>query len=207
MMDGAGFGGLFAAIVVCSLVSAIATGSAAVEPLPPGWSRAFGGQSTQAEEPAAANVGIPQLPAAVDDMQTAGRQLAAAATIPDARSSQGSAIARLDAALAQLQQQCQQCMGGKRSKPGERPGQPKPSSKRGGANPNGAAVATGQGGAGQAAADAAQQVRDLWGSLPQRQRDAMLQPLREEFLPEYADQIEAYYRELANPDDAAGSAP
>ena len=33
-------------------------------------------------------------------------------------------------------------------------------------------------------------VKDLWGQLPRRDRDQMLQPLNEQFVPEYADEIE-----------------
>jgi len=42
-------------------------------------------------------------------------------------------------------------------------------------------------------------MKDLWGKLPERQRQQMLQPLREDFLPKYASEIEAYFRALANP--------
>jgi hypothetical protein len=40
-------------------------------------------------------------------------------------------------------------------------------------------------------------VKDLWGKLPERQREELLQPLSEEFLPEYAAEIEEYFRVLA----------
>ena len=40
-------------------------------------------------------------------------------------------------------------------------------------------------------------VKDLWGRLPERQREELLQPLSEEFLPEYAADIEEYFRVLA----------
>ncbi|HEX6961893.1 MAG TPA: hypothetical protein VF175_08510, partial [Lacipirellula sp.] len=40
-------------------------------------------------------------------------------------------------------------------------------------------------------------VKDLWGRLPERQREELLQPLSEEFLPEYAEEIEEYFRVLA----------
>ncbi|NOY43065.1 MAG: hypothetical protein GXP26_14675 [Planctomycetes bacterium] len=44
-------------------------------------------------------------------------------------------------------------------------------------------------------------VQDLWGHLPERQREQILQPLREEFLPKYAPEIEAYFRALAEPEE------
>jgi hypothetical protein len=40
-------------------------------------------------------------------------------------------------------------------------------------------------------------VKDLWGKLPERQREELLQPLSEEFLPEYAAEIEEYFLVLA----------
>jgi hypothetical protein len=42
-------------------------------------------------------------------------------------------------------------------------------------------------------------VKDRWGRLPERQRDEILQPLSEEFVPEYAAETEAYFRALAEP--------
>ena len=50
-------------------------------------------------------------------------------------------------------------------------------------------------------------VGKLWGHLPQRQRQQILQPLREEFLPEYAEDIETYFRELAERDVEKGQMP
>ena len=197
---------LACALIVVALFGgpSFAIDASPVRPLPPGWSRAFGNDSA-ATAPTGQQPGVAQLPGAVDDMQLAADRLQATTTLPAAGESQRAALTKLDAALADLQRQCQQCMGGKCSKPSDKPSQTKPGSKRGGATPNGAVVSTGQGEAGAAAADAAQQaVRDLWGSLPERQRDEMLQPLREEFLPEYADDIEAYYRGLAEPTDDAG---
>ncbi len=44
-------------------------------------------------------------------------------------------------------------------------------------------------------------VQDLWGHLPERQREQILQPLREEFLPKYAPEIKAYFRALAEPEE------
>jgi hypothetical protein len=48
-------------------------------------------------------------------------------------------------------------------------------------------------------------VHDLWGALPARQRQRIVQPVGEEFLPQYADDIGAYFRALAEP--AAGEVP
>lgn len=47
-------------------------------------------------------------------------------------------------------------------------------------------------------------IQDIWGHLPDRQREQILQPLREEFLPEYAPEIEAYFHALAKPEEVPG---
>ena len=48
-----------------------------------------------------------------------------------------------------------------------------------------------------ALADTGKLVNDLWGHLPDRQRERILQPLHEDFLPQYATEIEDYFRALA----------
>jgi hypothetical protein len=45
----------------------------------------------------------------------------------------------------------------------------------------------------------------LWGHLPERQREQMLQSFSDEFLPKYELEIEQYYRRLSE-DVAPGSA-
>lgn len=52
-----------------------------------------------------------------------------------------------------------------------------------------------------------QLIKDLWGNLPERQREQILQPLSEDFLPQYATEIEAYFRALAEPTATNGSPP
>ena len=48
----------------------------------------------------------------------------------------------------------------------------------------------------------AELVEKLWGHLPQRDRQQIVQPVGEDFLPQYAEDIEAYFRALAEPDPA-----
>jgi hypothetical protein len=49
-------------------------------------------------------------------------------------------------------------------------------------------------------------LRRVWGDLPERERDEMLQlQPPEEFLPKYELLIEAYFRRLAEGKEAAGS--
>ena len=50
-------------------------------------------------------------------------------------------------------------------------------------------------------------VKDLWGHLPERQRQQILQPLSEDFLPKYATEIEEYFRALADPDRRPPESP
>jgi hypothetical protein len=45
-------------------------------------------------------------------------------------------------------------------------------------------------------------VKDVWGRLPDRQRQQVLQPLSEPFLPKYAADVEEYFRVLAEEADA-----
>lgn len=50
-------------------------------------------------------------------------------------------------------------------------------------------------------------VRDLWGHLPERQRQQILQPLSEDFLPKYSAEIEEYFRALADPERRTSESP
>lgn len=54
---------------------------------------------------------------------------------------------------------------------------------------------------------ASQLINDLWGNLPPRQREQILQPLGETFLPKYAEEIQAYFRELAQPASETKDSP
>ena len=40
-------------------------------------------------------------------------------------------------------------------------------------------------------------IKQVWGELPEKERQQMLQSSVEEFLPKYAELIEQYYRRLA----------
>ena len=45
-------------------------------------------------------------------------------------------------------------------------------------------------------------VKDLWGHLPERSREQMMQSFSEEFLPKYELEIEQYYRRLSEENNA-----
>lgn len=112
-------------------------------------------------------------------------------------------LSDLDKLIADLSKQCQccngQCPGGQCDKP-PKPGQnPKP----------------GKPGAGRTAArdstdrldsstakpvdkgEVNEMVKALWGHLPKRSREQMLQSFSDEFLPKYELEIEQYYRRLS----------
>ncbi|QDU87570.1 hypothetical protein Pla175_09350 [Pirellulimonas nuda] len=117
----------------------------------------------------------------------------------------------LDELIKKAEEQCKNCQSGKPGKPGEKQAsqrsKPKPGSKPGPpqqANQNsqapaktsstrlGDSNATGSGGR-----PPEELMKEVWGRLPARMREQMLQSSPDEFLPEYREEIEAYYRELA----------
>ncbi len=132
---------------------------------------------------------------------------------PDAKSSttrvagpvQQEILSDLDKLIADLSKQCQccsQCQGGQCNQP-PKPGQnPKPG------KPNAA-------GRGRTAArdstdrlesttakpvdkgEVNEMVKAIWGNLPERSREQMLQSFSDEFLPKYELEIEQYYRRLS----------
>ena len=118
---------------------------------------------------------------------------------------QQQVVDQLDTLIAQLSKQCQ----GGQCKPSDSP--PKPS-QRSQAKPGNSGSAAGRG---QTAArdstdrldrataqkvekgDIDAMVKDLWGHLPERSREQMLQSFSDEFLPKYELEIEQYYRRLS----------
>ena len=116
---------------------------------------------------------------------------------------QQEVLSDLDKLIAELSKQCQcnggQCNGNKPcDKPGTKPGR------------SGAAAGSGR----TAARDSTDRldrtsaqpvdkgkidetVKSLWGNLPVRSREQMLQSFSDEFLPKYEIEIEQYYRRLS----------
>jgi hypothetical protein len=120
-----------------------------------------------------------------------------------ASAAQQEVVAQLDEAIARLQKQCEKC-GGQCNKPGEPNDKPPQPSAKSGSKPGASSVQL-EGSAPVDRTAVGQLVKRLWGDLPERQRDELLQPLSEEFLPEYAAEIEDYYRALAEPNDERGA--
>jgi hypothetical protein len=134
-----------------------------------------------------------------------------APTLQQAGQVQQEVVAQLDKLIAELSKQCKNCncqSGGSSPKPGQ-PSQKKPG------KPGATAAGSGQ----TAARDSTDRldsstakpvdkgdleavVKDLWGHLPERSREQMLQSFSEEFLPKYELEIEQYYRRLSEDNDA-----
>jgi hypothetical protein len=125
--------------------------------------------------------------------------------IEEAAAVQSQIITQLDQLIAELSKQCQ----GGQGQPGSQPPSPNQQSQVKPGN------STGQVGQGQSAArdstyrlngggakpvdkaDIDELTKRLWGHLPQRTREQMMQSFSEEFLPKYEREIEEYYRRLS----------
>ena len=131
------------------------------------------------------------------------------------RGLQQQIIVDLDELIRQAAKRCGQCKGG--GKPGAKPGKkqqvksdtpagpPRPKSGSGGGKQPGPTVAGKNDTPNPAPApvqrvDVGQMqelIKELWGQLPQRDREQMIHPPPEEFLPKYELMIEEYYRRLS----------
>lgn len=143
------------------------------------------------------------------NMQQAGSILAAAGDVTDAQAAQQRVIAQLDELINGL---CNQCQGGG-SKPGQKPSQAnKPAQPKPGATQPGMSTPTARNSVDEPKppgerqlnpADREALVKQLWGHLPEREREQMLQSFSGEFLPKYELELEKYYRRLAEEKDEA----
>lgn len=159
---------------------------------------------TQGEDLGAPSASAP-LAVVVHGMTSAATLVRGDDTVDEAAGVQREVVAELDKLIEQLSKQCcgGVCQGG---------GQPKPQSKRSQAAAGKAGAKPGRGSA--PARESSSQLRqgdpgavnlaereklmkDLWGHLPPQVREQMLESSSDEFLPEYADEIEAYFRTLA----------
>ena len=117
-----------------------------------------------------------------------------------AGAAQNDVVSQLDKLIAELSKQCQ-CQGGECNKP--------PNQNR--ANPSRAANRHGRRTRQRAARESSDRldrdsakhqtkatsmtlVKELWGHLPERSREQMLQSFSDEFLPKYEREIEQYYQ-------------
>jgi hypothetical protein len=159
---------------------------------------------TQGEDLGTPSASAP-LAVVVHGMTSAATLVRGDGTVDEAASVQREVVAELDKLIEQLSKQCcgGACQGG---------GPPKPQSKRSQASAGKAGAKPGRGSA--PARESSSQLRrgdpgavnlaerqklmrDLWGHLPPQVREQMLESSSDEFLPEYAEEIEAYFRALA----------
>jgi hypothetical protein len=122
---------------------------------------------------------------------------------------QQEVLADLDKLIAQLSKQCQcsggQCQGGQCNQPPK----PNPNSQPKPGKP-GSALGQGKSSARDSTdrldrtttkpvdkGQVDEMVKALWGNLPERSREQMLQSFSDEFLPKYELEIEQYYRRLS----------
>ena len=144
----------------------------------------------------------------VQHMQEAQWLLERQGETGQASSAQEQAIAGLDAMITELAQRKSQCSGGQSKQSSQpKPGASKPG-KPGTSPATGASPTTSQNGDLAASLETTSElVKDLWGHLPERQRQQILQPLSEDFLPKYSTEIEEYFRALADPDRRPPESP
>ena len=121
-------------------------------------------------------------------------------------------ISDLDKLIADLSKQCQccngQCQGGqcdKPPKPGQKPGKPGAAAGRG---RTAARDSTDRLDSSSAKpvdkGEVNEMIKALWGHLPERSREQMLQSFSDEFLPKYELEIEQYYRRLSEEQGESG---
>jgi hypothetical protein len=144
-------------------------------------------------------------------MQRASSLLAASTKVSHSRAVQQAGavqkqvVAQLDELIAQLSKQCQggQCEQPRQSQEQSQRSQPKPSQASKGSARGKSPARDSSDPLNRASAQPADKadidavVKDLWGHLPERSREQMLQSFSTEFLPKYELEIEQYYRRLS----------
>ena len=149
-----------------------------------------------------------RLTQAVKHMQAAESSLTRQDDSREASGAQSQAIKDLEAMITKLARQKSQCQGGgskSASKP--KPGKPKSGKAGSGSNPGNSSTSSQSGDLAADLEATGKLVKDLWGHLPERQREQILQPLSEDFLPKYATEIEEYFRALADPNHGPVESP
>lgn len=144
-------------------------------------------------------------------MQMVELLLAEDRAVAEARDVQGQVVRELDALIAELEKQCRGGSG--------QPSNESPPSERSQADAPRQSATPGRGQTaardstsrlGSAAAQPVEPatlddlIKDLWGHLPARSREQLLQSFSDEFLPKYQLEIEQYYRRLAEDDERIG---
>jgi len=160
-------------------------------------------------------------------MNQAQRLLLAGDTSGRTAGVQQQVISDLDELIRQAEKQCAQCQQaassgaqgkqqsqrsqpkpGQQAEGGKQPGQQGPDANKPSASKPSqqgsqqSAAATGAGSADSTAnRPPAELMKEVWGRLPQRMRERMLESSSDEFLPQYRDAIEKYFEKLAEEPD------
>jgi hypothetical protein len=160
------------------------------------------GLGTEGEDLGAPSGPLP-LVRARQNMEQASALLTQQAKFADVRTAQDRVVAHLDELINGL---CKQCQGGGNPNPNPQQASQQPKPKpAGGARPGLSAIAP-RGASEEPQpprearterAEREELVKRLWGHLPERAREQMLQSYSGEFLPEYELELEKYYRRLA----------
>ena len=152
-------------------------------------------------------------------MAAAGDLIESQNTTGETKVVQQQIINELDQLIDKLNKQCKNCKNGQCNNPGQqqtqkqtpKPGQgskPQQSSSSQAAAADSSATQGGQaveGELNQAANTPI--VKQLWGQLPERLRQQLLQSSADEFLPKYREQLEQYFRRLAEEQSDATPTP
>jgi hypothetical protein len=116
---------------------------------------------------------------------------------------QAEIIADIDSLLKRAKKKCQSCASQCQSVAQRKPTQPPKKSKPKEGSPKPKKATTSNVKAGHAEgempdmAEMMAVIKQVWGELPEKERQEMLQSSVEEFLPKYADMIERYFKRLA----------
>ena len=171
-------------------------------------------QQAAPREAAGEDIGASPLVRISGRMATAGDLIAQGNLSGDTRQVQEEIVSELDQLIDKLNKQCQSCQncqGGQCNKPGTQQTQqstPKPGQKPGQGVPSASQAArsgpaqskVSAGGAGEAKpgeVTAPESAKELWGQLPERLRQQLMQSSADEFLPKYRAELEEYFRRLA----------
>jgi hypothetical protein len=153
-----------------------------------------------------------------DYMQQAGKLIAQRNLTGQTAQTQEKALASIDELIkqseqknqnssqSQQQQKSQQQQASQRSTPQSAQGNQQGGQQRPG-SPNAAQTSgdrlESRAAQGAAGGGSRELLKDVWGQLPERVRQQLLQSSTDEFLPQYRDEIERYFRRLAEEEEGA----
>lgn len=150
-------------------------------------------------------------------MAEAGQLIESQIITGETKQVQEEIVSELDKLIEKLNKQCQNCSSGQCNKPSSqqtqsstpKPGSGKPSASAGAqSGPQQSQASMGGGANAQPGELADREVaKQLWGQLPERLRQQLLQSTAEEFLPKYREELELYFQRLAEEESNESTAP